>query len=180
MVTPLVLTLPNLSKMFVVECDAFGNGLGAVLMQEGRPLAYLSQALKGKNLFLSTYEKELLALVLAVKKWRHYLLGHKFKVRTNKQTLKHLLEQKVGTHFQQKWTTKPLGFDFCMEYRSGRGNKGVDALSRLLEKGNNSEPKENMINCGEAKAINMVTVNWWEDLHQIYHQDPQLQQLPSR
>lgn len=72
---PPILRLPDFSKLFVVECDASRNGLRAVLMQEGRPLAYLSQVLKGKNPFLSTYEKELLALVLAIRKWRHYLLG---------------------------------------------------------------------------------------------------------
>jgi hypothetical protein len=71
----------------------------AVLIQEGRPLAYLSQALKGKKLFLSTHEKEFLALVLAIQKWRHYLLGHRVKVRTDQQALKHLLEQKVGIPF---------------------------------------------------------------------------------
>lgn len=106
MVTPPVLATPDFTKLFVVECDASKHALGAVLMQEGRPLAYLSQALKGKNLFLSTYEKEFLALVLAIQKWRHYLLGHKFVVRTDQQALKHLLEQKVGTPFQQRWITR--------------------------------------------------------------------------
>ena len=68
MVNPPVLRLPDFSKSFIIECDASGGGIGAVLMQEGRPLAYLSQALKGKNLLLSTYEKEFLALVLAIQK----------------------------------------------------------------------------------------------------------------
>ncbi len=65
---PPVLALPDFSKTFVIECDASGFEMRAVSMQGGRPLAYYSQALKEKNLFLSTYEKELLALMLSVKK----------------------------------------------------------------------------------------------------------------
>ena len=169
MVTPPVLSLPDFSKMFVVECDASEIGLGAVLMQEGGPLAYLSQALKGKNLFLSTFEKELLALVLAIQKWRHYMLGHIFKVRTGQQALKHLLEQKIGTLFQQKWITKLLAFDFSVEYRSGKVNNAANALSRLPDQGNSTKPEGVITNCGEAKAISMVTVNWWEGLLQVYN-----------
>ena len=75
---PLVLALPDFLKPFVIECDAFGYGLGVVLMQDNRPLAYYNEALKGRCLHLSTYEKELLALVKAVKKWRPYLVGNPF------------------------------------------------------------------------------------------------------
>jgi len=131
MTTPPVLRLPDFSKPFLIECDASGEGLGAVLMQEGRPLAYYSHGLKGRNLLLSTYEKELLALVSAVQKWRHYLLGHRFKIKTDQQALKHLLQQRMGTPAQQRWVSKLLGFDFEVEYKQGKENKAADALSRI-------------------------------------------------
>jgi hypothetical protein len=71
-VTP-VLALPDFALPFVIETDVCDDGLGAVLMQQGRPLAYLSKALGLKNRHLSIYEKEFLALIMAVDKWRLYL-----------------------------------------------------------------------------------------------------------
>lgn len=64
----------------------------AVLIQNQRPIAFLSQAHKDKNLPLSTYEKELLALVIAVTKWRPYLLGNAFVIKIDHHSLKYLLE----------------------------------------------------------------------------------------
>jgi len=98
----------------MIECDARGTGLGAILMQDGQPIAFLSKALKGKALHLSTYEKELLSLVIAMQKWRPYLLGYTFTVRTNHQSLKFLLEKRVGTVSQQRWLSKLLGYDFVI------------------------------------------------------------------
>jgi hypothetical protein len=125
-----VLALPNFSRPFLIECDASGIGIGAVLMQDSRPIAFLSKALKGKALHMSTYEKELFAFVTSIQKWRPYLLGQSFVVRTDQQSLKFLLEQKVGTPFQQKWITKLLGYDFVVEYKKGAENRVADALSR--------------------------------------------------
>lgn len=78
MTTDPVLALSDIFKQFVVECYASSFGLGTVLMQDGKPIAYFSQALQGRNLSLSTCEKEIMALVAAIKKWRPYLLGNKF------------------------------------------------------------------------------------------------------
>jgi hypothetical protein len=73
MTTPPVLSLPNLDKLFVVETDASMVGVGAVLMQEGHPIAYISKALGLKQQAMSIYEKKMLAIMHAVHKWRHYL-----------------------------------------------------------------------------------------------------------
>ena len=165
--SPPVLALPDFSIPFTIQCDASGIGVGAVLMQQGRPLAYMSQAIHGKALQLSTYEKELMALVLAVKKWRSYLLGHNFKIQTDQQSLKYLLEQKMGTPLQQQWITKLLGYEFVVEYKQGKENKVADALSRKME-----DQKE-----GKLYAITAPANTWLEQLRTSYAIDPKLQQI---
>lgn len=128
-----VLRMPDFSQPFVIECDAAGRGLGAVLMQERQPIAYFSKQLTGRLLTKSAYEKELMALVLAVHHWRPYLLGRRFVVRTDQQSLKHLLAQPLSTPAQQNWAAKLLGYDFEVVYKEGATNKAADALSRRHE-----------------------------------------------
>ncbi|KAK8947051.1 hypothetical protein KSP39_PZI006620 [Platanthera zijinensis] len=135
MTTTPVLALPDFTKRFVVETDASGVGVGAVLMQEGRPIAFYSKALAPRTLGLSVYEKEMLAVIHAVALWRPYLLGRHFTIRTDHQSLKHFLEQRISSPLQQKWVTKLLGYDYAIEYRPGKDNRVADALSRLPEGG---------------------------------------------
>ncbi|GJZ53419.1 transposon ty3-G gag-pol polyprotein [Tanacetum coccineum] len=127
------LGLPDWSQPFTVECDASGVGIGAVLTQRGKPLAYFSAPLKGSMLSWSTYEKEMLAVVKAVRKWRHYLLGRPFVVKTDHMSLKYLLEQRLTTPAQARWLPKLLGYDYTIEYKKGVSNRGADAHSRILE-----------------------------------------------
>ena len=90
-------------------------GIGVVLMQDNHPIAFISRSLNVQQQSLSTYEKELLAIVFAVQKWRHYLLPKKFVIRTDHRSLKYILDQRLDTAFQQKWLVKLIEFDFCIE-----------------------------------------------------------------
>ncbi|KAM7497180.1 hypothetical protein LguiA_021594 [Lonicera macranthoides] len=125
-----VLALPDFAKPFIVEIDASQEGIGAVLMQQGRPIAFLSKALPPRKQCLSAYERELWALIYAVHKWRTYLFGHHFLIKTDHQSLKFLLEQRVTSMLQQKWLTKLMGLDYTIVYKRGCENKVADALSR--------------------------------------------------
>lgn len=109
MTTEPVLVLADFTKTFVVETDACSRGMGVVLMQEGRPLVFFSKALAPRYWGLSTYEKEYMAVLTTVDRWRHYLQGGHFIIRTDYHNLKYPLEQNVTTALQQKGLNKLLG-----------------------------------------------------------------------
>ncbi|KAL5575524.1 hypothetical protein UlMin_017223 [Ulmus minor] len=118
MVSLPVLAMPNFDKLFVVESDASGTGIGAVLMQEGRPIAYFSRALSSSSRLKSVYERELMAIVLAVQKWRHFLLGRHFIIRTNQQSIRFIVDQWLVAPDQIRWVVKLLGYDFEVQYKT--------------------------------------------------------------
>jgi transposase InsO family protein len=125
-----VLMLPDFSKPFAIETDASSKGIGAVLLQNSHPLAYVSKALGVKNQGLSTYEKEYLAILLAVDKWRQYLQHSEFLIYLDHKSLSHLTEQRLITPWQQRVFSKLLGLQYRVVYKKGADNGAADALSR--------------------------------------------------
>lgn len=117
MSSTLVLAMPDFNKTFEVHTDASEVGIGAVLVQEGRPISYISKGLGPKKTEWSTYVKEMMAIVEAVRLWKPCLLGQRFRIITDQQPLKHMLEQRIVTPEQQKFVAKLLGFDFKILYR---------------------------------------------------------------
>ena len=125
-----VLALPDFTTPFVVETDASGTSMGAVLTQKRHPLAYYNKQFCPKLLNASTYVRELAAITAAVKKWHQYLLGHHFVILTNHQSLRELMNQTIQTPEQHRYLARLLGFDYSIQYRAGRNNVVAGALSR--------------------------------------------------
>ncbi|XP_025628555.1 uncharacterized protein [Arachis hypogaea] len=125
-----VLALPDFSKPFVLETDASGTGIGGILSQAGHPIAYFLKKLSCTAQKQSVYAREMQAILVAVAKFRHYLLGHRFVIRTDHKSLKELQAQTIQTPEQQTWLAKLLGYDFEIEYKKGSDNQGADGLSR--------------------------------------------------
>ncbi|TYK26105.1 F15O4.13 [Cucumis melo var. makuwa] len=124
------LALPNFDKSFEIECDASGIGIGAVLMQEKQPIMFFSEKLNGAQLNYSTYDKELHALVRALKVWQHYLWPKEFVIHTDHESLKHLKGQTKLNKRHAKWVEFIETFPYVIHYKKGKDNMVADALSR--------------------------------------------------
>jgi hypothetical protein len=125
-----VLTIPVPGGKLIVCTDASGTGLGCVLMQEKKVVAYASRQLKPHEVRYPTHDLELAAVVFALKTWRHYLLGEKFELYTDHKSLKYLKTQKELNMRQRRWLELIESYDFQILYHPGKGNVVADALSR--------------------------------------------------
>jgi hypothetical protein len=128
-----VLALPNFDAEFMMDTDASGIGMGAVLSQQGHPICFFSKKFCPKLLQASTYVRELCAITSAVKKWRTYLLGRKFTIHTDQRSLRELMTQVIQTPEQQFYLAKLLGYCYEIVYKPGTHNRVADALSRLQD-----------------------------------------------
>lgn len=111
MTTTPVLSLPDFSVPFVIETDALGSRMGAMLMQRGHPIAFFSKQFCPKLLHSSTYIRELHAITTIVKQWRQYLLGHAFIILTNHKSLRELMSQPIQTPKQHVYLAKLIGYN---------------------------------------------------------------------
>jgi hypothetical protein len=152
----LILILPDFTKTFEVECDASGIGIGGVLMQQGKPIAYFSEKLGGAQLNYSVYDKELYALVRALETWQHYLWPKEFVIHSDHEALKYLKGQAKLNRRHAKWVEFIETFPYIMKYKKGKDNVVADALSRWNV----------LLNQLEVKVLGL------ENLKEMYNDDP--------
>ncbi|KAD4180535.1 hypothetical protein E3N88_29126 [Mikania micrantha] len=128
-----VFALPEGNEDLVVYSDASSMGLGCVLMQRGKVLAYASRQLKPHETTYPTHDLELAAVVFALKIWRHYLYGSKFMIFTDHKSLKYFFTQKELNMRQRRWLELLKDYDCEILYHPGKANVVADALSRKDE-----------------------------------------------
>ena len=125
-----VLALPEQGKPYTVYTDASRVGLGCVLMQDGRVIAYASRQLRKHEDNYSTHDLELAAVVFALRIWRSYLYGEEVEVYTDHQSLKYLFTQPDLNLRQRRWMEFVADYDIRIRYHPGKANVVADALSR--------------------------------------------------
>jgi hypothetical protein len=130
LVTAPVLTLPSGSDGFVIYSDASHKGLGCVLMQQGKVIAYASRQLKTYERNYPTHDLELAAVVFALKIWQHYLYGERCEIYTDHKSLKYFFTQKEINMRQRRWLELLKDYDCTINYHLGKANVVADALSR--------------------------------------------------
>jgi hypothetical protein len=156
MPTTPVLIFPDFSKVFIIEIDACDTDIGVVLIQEGHPIAYFSKGLSAANQKLSTYEKEFMAVMMVVDKWRSYLHSNHCIIRTGHQRLCHLQYQTLSTDLQRKAMRKLAGLHLKFNYKKGADNKVANALSRVA------------VHLNDITAVIPI---WIQEVVNSYHND---------
>jgi hypothetical protein len=142
--------------------------VGAVLTQDGHPLAYVSKPLGPKTQGLFIYEKEYLAILIAVEQWQSYLQLAEFTIYSDQKSFTHLNDQRLNTVWQQKVFTKLLGLRYRIVYKKGEENTVADVLAR---RGHEE---------GVCCAISVATPHWCADIVRGYTTDAQVQCLLTK
>jgi hypothetical protein len=125
-----ILAVPETGKDYTVYCDASKNGLGYVLMQNRKVIAYGSRQLKPHEVNYPTHDLELVAVVFALKQWREFLYGAKCKLYTDHKSLKYFFTHKELNMRQKRWLELIKDYDLTINYTPGKANVVADALSR--------------------------------------------------
>jgi hypothetical protein len=152
-----VLTQPNMSKLFEVFCDASGTGLGCVLMQENRVIAYASRALRPHEKNYPTHDLELAAVVHALKIWRHYLMGNRCNILTDHKSLKYIFTQLDLNMRQIRWLELIKDYDLEVHYHFSKAKVVANALSRKHCNYVTLEPYNEAL-CEEMRKLNLELV----------------------
>ena len=153
-----VLAQPDNSKSYDVFCDASGTGLGCVLMQKNRVIAYASRALRPHELNYPTHDLELAAVIHALKIWRHYLMGTHCNIYTDHKSLKYIFTQSALNMRQQRWLELIKDYDLEVHYHSGKANVVADALSRKVHCNCLSVESYNDTLCAEMQNLNLEII----------------------
>ena len=164
MTTTPTLVMPNFNNSFTIETDASEEGIGVVLTQQGKLIAYMSRAPRVAKKSWSSYARKMLAIVEAIHLWHPYILGRKFFIETDQHSLKYLLDQRVATQEQQKSVAKLLGYDYEIIYHSGRENSTADALSRRL-------------NSPTLHHLHLAIVTLWDEIKEAYNGNKYIQSV---
>ena len=181
--------LPDIRKDFVVYCDASRQGLGCVLMQEGKVVAYASRQLRKHEENYPTHDLELAAVVHALKIWRHYLIGNKCDIYTDHKSLKYFFTQAELNMRQRRWLELIKDYDLNIQYHPGKANVVADALSRRSYCSNLMVREEQPELCDEMENLKleiveqgqlnelMIKYNLEDRIRQAQKQCPEIRKL---
>jgi hypothetical protein len=154
-----VLAQPDNTKSFDVYCDASGTGLGCVLMQDNRVIAYASRALSPHEQNYPTHDLELAAVVHASKIWRHYLMGAHCNIYTGHKSLKYIFTQADLNMRQRRWVELIKDYDLEVHYHPSKANVVADALSQKAQCNCVTMDSKVTTLCDELRKLNMEVIS---------------------